>query len=293
MTAVGLPVNATYVDNLNGTGTFNFNPDFTQSGVINVTFIASDGLLADSESVAITVNNVNLAPVLAAIGPQNINEGLNLNFVASASDLDATTPALSALGLPPNATFVDNLNGTGTLDFNPDFTQQGVINVTVVASDGVLADSEVVAITVNNVNLAPVLALIGPQSLDEGQNLNVLTSATDPDLTTPVMSAENLPVNATYVDNGNGTGTLDFNPDYTQSGVYDVTIIASDGSLADSEVVTVTVVNANQPPILTTIGPRSTVEGTLLTFSVSATDPDGPAPSLSTRTLPNQGGLRR
>ena len=41
---------------------FNFSPNFTQAGVINVTFIASDGVLADSEVVAITVNNVNRAP---------------------------------------------------------------------------------------------------------------------------------------------------------------------------------------------------------------------------------------
>ena len=72
LTAVGLPPNATYVDNLNGTGSFSFSPNFTQSGVINVTFIASDGALADSEVVAITVTRVNLAPVLAAIGPRSV-----------------------------------------------------------------------------------------------------------------------------------------------------------------------------------------------------------------------------
>ena len=111
---LNVPANATFVDNGNGSGTFNFDPDFTQGGVFNVTFIASDGALADSEVVAITVSGVNLPPVLATIGPRNVNEGANLNFAVSASDPDLSIPTLTALNIPVNATFIDNGNGTGT-----------------------------------------------------------------------------------------------------------------------------------------------------------------------------------
>jgi uncharacterized protein (TIGR02145 family) len=252
MTAVGLPTNAVYVDNLNGTGTFSFSPNFTQAGVYNVIFIASDGSLADSEVVAITVNNVNRAPVLATIGPRSVNEGATLNFSTSAIDPDGTIPAMTVVGLPTNATYVDNLNGSGTFSFSPNFTQAGVYNVTFIASDGFLADSEVVAITVNNVNRVPVLAAIGAQVVSEGANLNFIASATDPDGTIPAMTAVGLPTNATYVDNLNGTGTFSFSPNFTQAGVYNVTFIASDGFLADSEVVAITVNNVNQSPELTT-----------------------------------------
>jgi len=62
-----------------------------------VTFIASDGVLADSELVTITVNEAgNQAPLLAAIGPKSTTENVNLNFTISAIDPDATTPARSA-----------------------------------------------------------------------------------------------------------------------------------------------------------------------------------------------------
>ena len=142
----------------------------TPACVINVTIITSDGALADSEVVAITVNDINQAPVLSAIGPQSVGEGLNLNFVATGTDPDGTTPTLSATGVPTNATFVDNADGTGTFNFNPDFTQAGVYNVTIITSDGALADSEVVVITVTEVSLPPVLAAIGPQSVDEVLN---------------------------------------------------------------------------------------------------------------------------
>ena len=260
MTAVGIPTNATYFDNGNGTGTFNFNPNFTQAGVYNVTFIASDGTLADSEVVAITVIDAgNQRPVLAAIGPRSVTEGANLNFSISATDPDATTPTLTAVNVPTNATFTDNGNGTGTFNFNPNYVQAGVYNVTFIASDGTLADSEVVAITVIDAgNQRPVLATIGPRSVTEGANLNFSISATDPDATIPTLTAVSVPTNATFTDNGNGTGTFNFNPNFTQAGVYNVTFIASDGTLADSEVVAITVIDAgNQRPVLAAIGPKA------------------------------------
>ncbi|HUU44543.1 MAG TPA: Ig-like domain-containing protein, partial [Acidobacteriota bacterium] len=207
LSAENVPTNATFTDNYNGTGTFDFNPDLTQSGVYNVTFIASDGILADTEIVAITVNDAAHSPVLSTIGAKAVDEGQNLNFGVSATDPDADSLILTAENIPANATFADNYNGTGTFDFNPDLTQSGVYNVTFIASDGVLADTEVVAITVNDVNRVPTLASIGPRSVDEGQNLNFGVSASDPDADSLILTAENVPANATFTDNYNGTGT--------------------------------------------------------------------------------------
>jgi uncharacterized protein (UPF0179 family) len=286
LTAESLPLHATYTDNGNGTGSFTFNPDFSQAGVYNVRFIASDGSLADSEIVAITVTNVNRAPVLAAIGPKSVNEGVNLNFGVSASDPDATPLTLAAQNSPSGATFTDNGNGTGTFNFTPTFSQSGVFNVTFIVSDGALADTEIVAITVNNVNQPPVLATIGPRSVNEGQSLAFGVSATDADGTTPTLVAENTPANASFTDNGNGTGSFTFNPDFTQSGAYNVRFIASDGTLADTEIVAITVNNVNRAPVLAAIGPKSVNEGVLLTFGTSATDPDGTSPTMTAVNSP-------
>ncbi len=289
LAAVNLPPTATFVDNGNGSGTFDFTPGFTQSGVYNVTFIASDGTLADSEIVAITVNDAgNQRPVLAAIGPQLVNEGANLNFNATATDPDATIPTLSAVGLPAGATFANNGDGTGTFDFTPTFAQSGVYNVTFIATDGVLADSEVVAVTVNDAgNQAPVLATIGPRNVAEGAVLNFAVTATDPDASIPTLTAVDVPANATFTDNGNGSGTFNFAPNFTQSGVYNVTFIASDGVLADSEIVVLTVTELNRPPVLAAIGAQSVLEGVLLTFAATATDPDSTIPALTAANLPS------
>ena len=117
---------------------------------------------------------------------------------------------MAAENVPTNGSFSDNGDGTGTFDFTPDYTQAGVYNVRFIASDGSLADTEVVEITVNDAgNQAPVLASIGSQLVDEGSNLNFGVSATDPDATTPTLTAEDVPTNASFSDNGDGTGTFE------------------------------------------------------------------------------------
>ncbi|MGH8016054.1 MAG: putative Ig domain-containing protein, partial [Candidatus Zixiibacteriota bacterium] len=281
-----LPTGATFLDNANGTGTFNWTPSFTQSGTYNVTFRATDGSLVDTEIVQITVNNVNRDPVLNTIGNRSVNEGVNLNFVISATDPDGNIPTFTTSTLPSGATFIDNGNGTGTFNWTANFTQSGVYPVVFRATDGSLTDTEVVQITVNNVNLPPVLAVIGNRSVNENTNLNFNISATDPDGTTPTFTTSTLPTGATFNDNGNGTGTFNWTPSFTESGVYNVTFRATDGSLVDTEVVQITVNNVNRDPVLATIGNRSVNEGANLNFNISATDPDGNIPALTTSTLP-------
>ncbi|MGB2698299.1 MAG: tandem-95 repeat protein, partial [Candidatus Zixiibacteriota bacterium] len=267
------PANAAFVDSGNGAGSFSFNPDYNQAGIFNVTFIASDGLLADSELVAITVNDINRSPVLDSIGTKSVDEAQTLEYRASASDPDGDALTLSAEDVPTNATFVDSGNGAGSFSFSPTYDQAGVYNVTFIASDGSLADSELVAITVNDVNRSPVLDSIGAKSVDEAQALEFRVLATDPDGDALTLSAENVPTNAAFVDSGNGVGSFTFNPTYDQAGIYNVTFIASDGTLADSELVAITVNDVNRSPVLDSIGAKSVDEIQTLEFRVSASDP--------------------
>jgi len=288
LSAVNLPANATFVDNGDGTGIFDFTPSNLQAGVYDVTFFADDGQDLDSEVVQITVNDVNQPPVLDPIGPLSVIEAQNLNYIVSASDIDGTIPTLSTSTLPPNATFIDAGDGTGTFDFTPDFTQAGVVVVTFYASDGLTTDSEQVSITITEAgNQVPVLDPIGSRTVVEGQLLDINITSFDPDGTTPTLTATGLPSGASFTDNGDATGTLNWTPDFTQAGTYSVTFFASDGSLSDSEIVSITVTEAgNQTPILSTTGAKTTTEGILLSFTVSASDPDGSIPALTATGLP-------
>jgi len=292
LAATDAPANATFVDNGDGTGDFTFTPDFTQANVYDVTFTATDTALnATSIVVQITVTNVNQLPALTAIGPQTTGEDVPLSFRVEASDADGVVPLLSTSALPGTAVFVDSLNGAGSFDWTPGFADAGSYPVTFYATDPdflTAVDSEVVTITVTEAgNQAPVLTAIGAQTVDEGINLNFVVTATDADGTTPALRAENLPTDAAFVDNLDGTGTFDFTPAFTQSGLYIVTFIADDGLLADSELVEITVIDAgNVPPVFDPIGDFTINESDSLAITVTVTDPDGGAvyPILSLST---------
>ncbi|HWR81753.1 MAG TPA: Ig-like domain-containing protein, partial [Candidatus Deferrimicrobium sp.] len=291
-TTSALPGTATFVDNLDGTGTFNWTPTFTEAGSYPVTFRAVDAALAvDSEIVTITVTEAgNQSPVLATIGPQSTTEGINLTFNVSATDAEST-PTFTTSALPGTATFVDNLDGTGTFNWTPTFTEAGSYPVTFWAVDAALAvDSEIVTITVTEAgNQPPVLATIGPQIVTEGGALNFVASATDLDGVLPVMTSSILPGTASYIDNGDGTGSFAWVTTFADSGTYAVTFYATDGAFPtsiDSEIVTITVTNVNQSPVLALIGPQNVPEGATLNFVTSAIDPDSDIPVMTSSTLP-------
>ena len=123
--------------------------------------------LSDSKAFSVTVNEVNTAPVLAAIANKTVNEGSLLTFTATATDADLPANTLTyslAAGAPAGASINAS---TGVFSWTPTESQGGsVYNLTVVVTDNgtpALSDSKAFSVTVNEVNTAPVLAAIGEQ----------------------------------------------------------------------------------------------------------------------------------
>ena len=269
--AQNLPTGAVFTGN-----TFNWTPTYDQAGTYQVTFIASDSLDTDSETIAITVTGANRAPVLAGIGDKGVNENQTLSFSISATDADNDTISYSAQNLPTGAVFAGN-----TFNWTPTYDQAGIYQVTLTASDGQDTDSETITITVNNINRAPVLAAIDDKLIDENTVLSFTVNANDQDNDTLTYSAQNLPAGAVFADR-----TFTWTPDYAQAGSYQVTFTVTDGGLTDSQTITITVSNVNRSPILANITNKSIAENNQLLFTISATDPDGDTLSYFTSALP-------
>ncbi len=295
LTAAPLPGTATFTDNGDGTGSFDWTPAMGQAGVYNVTFAVSDDAATPGtamETVAITVFNANQAPVLGAIGNQAVNEGTNLMVNVSASDPDGDGLSLAASNLPTGATFNDAGNGTGTLAWTPGYNQAGNFTVTVTATDDgspMLSDAETFMISVGDVNRPPVLAAIGNQAVNEGEALNLDLSASDPDGDGLAITAMSAPTGSAFTDNGDGTASFSWTPGFGSTGNYNVTFTVTDtGSppASDAETIQIAVGNVNRPPMLTPIGNRAVNENELLSFTVTATDPDGDALALTVAGLP-------
>ena len=267
--AYNLPEGATFNQTLK---LFNWTTNFTNNNTyINVAFNVTDGIATTEELINITVENVNQVPSLAAIPPQTINENQTLTFTAVGSDEDQDLLTYYLENPPADAAIDIN---TGVFTWTPNFTQNAVYsNVIIGVNDSLVTFNETITITVNNVNAGPELTLIGDRVVDENQTLDFTITATDLDNDALVFSPLlNLPDNADFIT---ATGRFIWTPNYTQSGTYfDVVFNVSDGTFWDSENISLTVNNVNRRPVLDTIGDKTVNEGTLLTFTLNANDPD-------------------
>jgi hypothetical protein len=128
----------------------------------------------------------------------------------------------------------------------------------------------------------PVLDPIGDKAVNEGDKLHFTTSATDANDDPLTYSASNLPVGANFNPN---TRTFSWTPD--EAGIFSgIHFEVSDGTLTDSEDITITVHRINQPPVLNPIGNKAVNEGDKLRFTNSATDANDDPLIYSASNLP-------
>ncbi|MRR12762.1 hypothetical protein EG835_09955, partial [bacterium] len=118
--------------------------------------IVSDGTATDSETITVTVTEVNAAPVLATIGDKTVAELSLLSFTASATDTDLPAQTLT-YSLGPGAPAGAAINpSTGAFSWTPTEAQgPNSYPVTVIVSDGTATDSETITVTVTDGSVPP------------------------------------------------------------------------------------------------------------------------------------------
>jgi hypothetical protein len=271
------------IDATTGELTFKTKPNFEiptdagRNGVYDVTVKASDGTTTDTQALAVTVTNVNEAPVISSNGSAatarlSLAENIALVTTVRANDVDAgTTKTYSISGGADAAKFqIDPTTGALSFIAAPDFDTAGdvggnnVYDVTVEVSDGTLTDTQAIAVTVTNVNEAPVITsdLGGATAtVSMAENTTAATTVTSTDVdagATKTYSINGGADSAKFQIDAN-TGALSFiaAPNFeapTDNGsdnVYDVTVQVSDGTLTDTQAIAVTVTDANDAPVIT------------------------------------------
>ena len=144
-TASDLPGGAVFVDQ-----EFRWAPTYEQAGTYPVTFTVSDGEETDSESITITVEDVNRSPLISAMTDTTMSEGDSFTRQVDAADADGDTVRYSLVSGPRGMTIGA---GTGEIAFTAGYTQSGTYAVTVKAEDGVDGeDTETFSVTVLNVD---------------------------------------------------------------------------------------------------------------------------------------------
>ena len=132
-------------------GAFSWTPSESQDGAHSVTVRVSDGNGgSDSETITVTVSEVNQAPALNPIGPKGVNRPGTLAFTATASDGDviggtADSLEFSLAGTPTGA----SITSAGAFSWTPTAGQTGTHTITIQVEDGAgAADSEAVTVRV-------------------------------------------------------------------------------------------------------------------------------------------------
>ncbi|MDD5434279.1 MAG: DUF1566 domain-containing protein [Nitrospira sp.] len=137
-------------------------------------------------------------------------------------------------------------------------------------------------------NHAPVLDPIGAKTDVEGSLLTITLTGSDQDVgDTLTYSASNLPTGAAFDPS---TRLFSWTPGLTQSGLYSVTFSVSDGSLTDSEDVTITVNADTTPPTGSIVinSNRVYTNTAAVTLRLSCTDPS-PGSGCTQMQLSNDG----
>ena len=219
--------------------------------------------------------------------PENTAAGGNIGAPFLATDPDTGDTLTYSLGGTDAASF-GIIESTGQLQTKNalDFEIKSTYTVTVTATDqGSLSDITTVTVTVTNVDETPMVAGNSPIDYPENDTTDVATyTADDP---------ENGQITWDLLGNDNSlfsistSGVLTFNtpPDYEtpasadHDNEYLVTVQASDGPNTDTQPVTVTVTNVNEPPTFTQeTATRTIAENTAENQNIGApflaTDPD-------------------
>jgi hypothetical protein len=216
----------------------------------------------------------NNAPLLDFIGDRSVDELSTLVFTATAADPDVPAQTLTfslEAGAPAGAS-IDPLSGV--FSWTPGEDQgPGVYPLTVIVTDdGIppLSDAETFTVTVNEVNLAPLVYAGNDRTVQEAQPIQFSGAFTDTG-----QLAQSLAEATIHWDFGDGlsaTGSLTPTHSYADNGVFTVTLVVTDtlGAVGqDSLQVTVT----NSAPNLEPLPDQEVKIFHLVELPVAFTDP--------------------
>ena len=283
--------------NIDTNGIFTWTPQQSKSpGTNTVTVVASNTnafdavnpVLTATNSFTVVVNEVNQAPVLPAIGPQAIlvNNTLHVTNTATESNIHSTITGYTLVAPLPGMA----IDANGIFTWTPNSSQSPSTNVvtTVVANTNsfdtvnpVLMATNTFTVVVSDMNIAPVLPVISPQTVNELNPLTVTNTASEP-------NAHSITTGYTLVAplagmNIDTNGIFTWTPQQTQSpGTNTVTTVVANTNAFDSvnpvlmttNTFTVVVKEVNQAPVLLIITPQTVNEKATLTVTNTASEPN-------------------
>jgi hypothetical protein len=269
-----------------------YNVDVTVSGAASTTSL---------QAVTVTITNTDEAPSVTSNGGDisaniNVIEGNTAVTTVVATDPDAGTTITYSISGTDAGDFTTNPN-TGVLVFAAtpdtgaptDSNGDNIYNVVVTASDGNNSDSQTLTVTVRPIGWTPITAITSngggaTASISINENTTAVTTVIADGATNYTISGG---VDQTFFNIDSVTGVLrfvsapnfDVPSDSGNNNTYVVSVTATDGVTTDAQTITVTILNTNGIPIITSNGGGASAlvthnEGTTAVTTVLASDSD-------------------
>jgi len=202
-----------------------WDTSYGDAGEYVVTITATDGVHTAVEDVNLVVNRVNVAPELSGVENIEVREGEIVDFMPEVMDPNGDAVELT-VSAPLN-------NGS----FQTDHTSAGVYEIVVSATDGELTTTEIVSLTIEDVNVLPVIENVYDITVSEGETVMIEPVVSD-------LDGDELVLRISEPIGDSGV----WDTSYTDNGVYEITVTVDDGKDIVEKMVTITVEDVNMAP---------------------------------------------
>ena len=217
------PVTYTFTKPLNNNGEWKTN--YGDAGEYLITLAATDGKLTTEQVIKLVVERVNVPPVIEGVKDVLIIEGETVTFEPKVSDPNNDPVTVTVSEPLKSGTFVT------------DHTSSGEYNIVVSASDGELDSEKTFKLTVNDLNVKPIISEIDNLRIKEGEVVKIKPKVTDLD---------DDPIVITISDPVGDDGIWETS--FIDNGEYVITITADDGKDKVTQKITITIDDINMPP---------------------------------------------
>jgi hypothetical protein len=259
------------------TGVLSGTPTNDDVGSYAVSIIVRDEWSVDGSDFTLQVYNTNDPPVITTEDVLEVHEGEYYVVNYTAEDIDPVGDTLT-WGLLTNAPFLDIGPLTGILSGVPGESDAGIYRVNVTVSDGNGGmDSHVFDLAVVLVNNPPLSTQetwrveIEEDGSDSSLNVNTMFDDIDGDELEYSIS-EHQYISALIGEDG----TIMIDPSEDWIGIGTLIVTADDGEFKETSIITIEVVNVNDPPFdpVISTGSEEFRENGTQTVSASAMDID-------------------
>lgn len=224
----------------------------------------------------------SVSPQITSASATTCQVGVACVFTVTTTGHPVPAITRSGSALPAGMSFTDNGNGTAAFSGTPGAGAGGTYTYTLGAANGVLPNAaQPFTLTVNQ---APALTSAASTSCVVGSACAFTVTTTGYPTPAIERSGAALPGGMSYVDNGNGSGTLAGTPGTGTGGLYALVFTAANGIGANAA--QNFSLSVNQPPAITSAVSTTCIVGTPCSFTVIATGFPLPAIGRTGAALP-------